>query len=53
VIDLARGDVACTLELSGVVAELYDVQVLPGVRRPKALGFQTDEIQPLITIARD
>ncbi len=50
VIDLESGVVAHWLELEGVVIELYDVQVLPGVRRPKALGFKTDEIQRLITI---
>jgi tetratricopeptide (TPR) repeat protein len=33
-----------------VVIELYDVAVIPGVRRPMALGFKTDEIQRLITI---
>jgi uncharacterized protein (TIGR03032 family) len=50
VIDLKSGVVAHWLELEGVVIELYDVQVLPGVERPMALGFRTDEIQRLITI---
>jgi protein O-GlcNAc transferase len=50
VIDLRSGVVDHWLELDGVVAELYDVQVLPGVRRPGALGFKSDEIQRLITI---
>jgi uncharacterized protein (TIGR03032 family) len=50
VIDTKSGVVAHWLELNGVVAELYDVQVLPGVRRPTALGFKSDEIQRLITI---
>jgi len=50
VIDVRSGEVAHWLELDGVVAELYDIQVLPGVRRPKALGFKSDEIQRLITI---
>jgi uncharacterized protein (TIGR03032 family) len=50
VIDAKSGVVAHWLELDGVVAELYDVQVLPGVRRPTALGFKSDEIQRLITI---
>ncbi len=30
---------------AGLIEELYDVVVLPGVVRPKALGFKTDEIQ--------
>jgi protein O-GlcNAc transferase len=50
VIDLKSGVVAHWFELEGVVIELYDVQVLPGVVRPMALGFKTDEIQRLITI---
>jgi uncharacterized protein (TIGR03032 family) len=50
VIDLRSGTVAHWLQMEGVVIELYDVAVLPGVRRPMALGFQTDEIQRLLTI---
>ncbi|MEH1941448.1 MAG: TIGR03032 family protein [Nostoc sp.] len=50
VIDLKTGQVVHWLRLEGEVTELYDVQVLPGVRRPQALGFQTKEIQQLITL---
>ena len=32
------------LRLEGMVSELYDVVVLPGVVRPMALGFKSDEI---------
>lgn len=46
VIDLNSGDVVEWLRLEGgLIEELYDVVVLPGVVRPKALGFKTDEIQ--------
>lgn len=45
VVDLDNGDVVHWLRVGGVVEELYDVVVLPGVRRPKALGFKTDEIR--------
>ncbi|MBC8112970.1 MAG: TIGR03032 family protein, partial [Candidatus Saccharimonas sp.] len=45
VIDLRSGDTVHWLRAEGAIAELYDVLVLPGVRRPKALGFQTDEIR--------
>ena len=38
------------LRFEGVVTELYDVQVIPGVQRPMALGFQTEEIAQLITL---
>lgn len=50
VVDLRSGTVVHWLQLEGVVIELYDVAVLPGVRRPMALGFQTDEIQRFLTI---
>ena len=45
VIDLDSGDVVHWLRIDGVVEELYDVIALPGVVRPKALGFRTDEIR--------
>jgi len=32
----------------GIVDERYDVITLPGVRRPMALGFKTDEIRRVI-----
>jgi uncharacterized protein (TIGR03032 family) len=50
VIDLRSGDVAHWMQIEGVVVELYDVVVIPGTRRPMALGFKTDEIERLITI---
>jgi uncharacterized protein (TIGR03032 family) len=45
VIDLTTGDVAHWLRIEGIVEELYDVVVLAGATRPKALGFKTDEIR--------
>jgi uncharacterized protein (TIGR03032 family) len=50
VIDLRTGDAAHWLRVEGVVRELYDVAVLPGVDRPMALGFKTDEIQRVIAV---
>ncbi len=49
-IDLRSGDIVHWLRIEGVVEELYDVAVLPGVRRPMALGFKTDEIRRVVTI---
>ena len=49
VIDTVRGRIVEWLELEGVVIELYDVQVLEGVRRPMSLGFRNDEIQRFIS----
>ncbi|MDZ8026112.1 MAG: hypothetical protein RMY36_020075 [Nostoc sp. SerVER01] len=34
----------------GVVLELYDVVALPGVRRPMAIGFRSDEICRVVTV---
>ncbi len=50
VIDLRTGDVAHWVRLEGMVSELYDVVALPGVVRPMAFGFRTDEIQRTIAI---
>ena len=50
VVELATGKAVHSLHISGVVRELYDVAVLPGVRRPMAVGLKTDEIQRIVTI---
>jgi uncharacterized protein (TIGR03032 family) len=50
VIDLRTGDVTHWLRVDGLVRELYDVAVLPGARRPMALGFKTDEIRRTIAV---
>ena len=44
VVDLRSGDIVHELRIEGVVEELYDVCVLPGVKRPMAIGFLSDEI---------
>jgi uncharacterized protein (TIGR03032 family) len=50
VIDLRTGDTAHWVRVEGMVTELYDVAVLPGVTRPMALGFKTEEIQRTIAV---
>ncbi len=50
VIDLRTGDAVHWLRIEGVVEELYDVVALPGVRRPMALGFKTDEIRRVLSV---
>jgi len=50
IIDLESGDVVAWVRMEGMVSELYDVAVLPGVMRPMALGFKTREIEQLLTI---
>ena len=49
IIDLRSGEVVHSLHIGGVVEELYDVVVLPGVRRPGALGFQDDTIDRVVS----
>ncbi|MEQ1858392.1 MAG: TIGR03032 family protein [Chthoniobacteraceae bacterium] len=50
VVDLRTGDIAHSLTIEGIVRELYDVAVLPGVIMPSALGFKTEEIRRTITL---
>lgn len=45
VVNLGTGDVEHGLAIDGVVEELYDVAALPGIGRPMALGFRSDEIR--------
>ena len=52
VIDLKSGDIVHWLNIQGVVEELYDVALLPGVVRPMALGFKTDEIRRVLSWRR-
>ena len=49
-IDLASGDMAAWVRIEGVVRELYDVALLPGVRRPSLIGFKGDEVRFVISI---
>ena len=50
VIDTKTGDTVEWLRIEGVVRELFDVAVLPGVRNPAAIGFVTDEIKRVISV---
>ena len=47
---LRTGDIAHSLTIEGIVRELYDVAILPGVAMPSALGFKSDEIRRTITL---
>ena len=50
VLDLASGKLVHWLRIDGVVRELYDVAVLPGVTRPMAIGLKSDEIHRIISV---
>jgi uncharacterized protein (TIGR03032 family) len=45
IIDLTSGDVVEWMRMDEPIRELYDVLVLPGVKRPRLVGFKTDEIR--------
>ena len=49
VVDINTGAIVHWLHIAGVVEELFDVVVLPKVRQPRAIGFQDDDIERLIT----
>lgn len=50
VIDLASGEILHSLDLPEPIDELFDVVVLSGVRQPRALGLQGEEIDCLVKI---
>jgi uncharacterized protein (TIGR03032 family) len=50
IVDLASGDMVHWVRIEGVVRELYDVAAVPGVSRPSAIGFKTDEVKHVISI---
>jgi uncharacterized protein (TIGR03032 family) len=50
VIDLRTGDTNHWVRLEGLVSELYDVVMLPGVTRPTLFGFKNDEIHRTLSI---
>lgn len=45
VIDLRSGQVTALLEFHSAVEEIFDVQLLPGLRFPEVIGFQQETIQ--------
>ena len=53
VVDLRDFSTPHWVRLGGVVRELYDVAVLPGIRRPMAVGFQTDEIRRYLSFPHE
>jgi uncharacterized protein (TIGR03032 family) len=48
VIDLHNSQIVHSLRLEGIVEELYDVVVLPGVARPRGVDFQGEDIERLV-----
>jgi uncharacterized protein (TIGR03032 family) len=52
IVDLRSGDSVHWFRLEGAITELYDVVMLPGVRKPMAVGFRTEEIHRTISVGQ-
>ncbi|MSP95185.1 MAG: DUF4915 domain-containing protein [Alphaproteobacteria bacterium] len=50
IVDLKTGDVAHSVTIEGIVGELYEVAVLPGVRQPSMVGLDSEEQKRTISI---
>ena len=50
-VDLKTGDVVHSLFIEGIVTELYDVAVLPGIRQPTMVGLDSEDQKRMISIA--
>ena len=44
VVDLRSGQVLALLEFQTAVEEIFDVQLLPGLRFPEVIGFQKESL---------
>ncbi len=50
IVNLLTGAVEHWIRLSGAIEELYDVRVLPQVRKPLLIGTKKDEVKTMISI---
>ncbi|MCH1549944.1 MAG: TIGR03032 family protein, partial [Pseudomonadales bacterium] len=50
VVDLKTGGMPHALYAEGFISELYDVVLLPAVKRPSMIGFRNDQIRRVISI---
>lgn len=51
-VDVHRGELAGMLEFETAVEEVFDVQLLPGLRFPEVIGFQKEAIQHTFIVPR-
>ena len=49
-IDLSTGAVMHSISFEGIVTELYDVAILPGVRQPALLGPTSQEVRRTLKV---
>lgn len=50
VVDLGTGDMIHSLAIDGIVSEVYDIAVLPGLRQPAAIGPGSPDLRRTISI---
>jgi uncharacterized protein (TIGR03032 family) len=50
VLDLRSGRIVAGLEFETAVEEIFDVQLLSGIRFPEIIGFQRDTVQHTFVI---
>jgi uncharacterized protein (TIGR03032 family) len=50
VVDLRRGEILFLVEMEGAVQELYDVAVLPWVRRARWIGLDSEDLHFLLGV---
>lgn len=53
IIDLAKGTCVDWFRIDGAIGELYDVEVLPGIKTPMAVSPGSPEANDLITFNKD
>jgi uncharacterized protein (TIGR03032 family) len=52
-VDLSRGRIVGLLEFQTAVEEIFDVQLLPGIRFPEVIGFQNESLHHTFVIPRE
>jgi uncharacterized protein (TIGR03032 family) len=53
VVDLRSGRIVATLDFQTAVEEIFDVQLLPGIRFPEVVGFQKEALHHTFVIPPD
>jgi uncharacterized protein (TIGR03032 family) len=53
VVDLRSGQTTAFLEFQSAVEEIFDLQLLPGMRFPEVIGFQQETIQHTFIVPRE
>ncbi|HJT32677.1 MAG TPA: TIGR03032 family protein [Pirellulales bacterium] len=53
VVDVRRGQLVAMLEFQTAVEEIFDVQLLPGLRFPEVIGFQKETVHHTFVVPRE